>query len=196
MDIDKDGERKMDCTQVPVALVLAADDELSSGELMRVETHLAGCVACRDQGATFDQTDRRLLESGELLKVLSRSRPAARAQLMRALAAQKHGRTLSRLPHIRSWRWATVGLAALGLAVAAVWITMEPKHRDSAEAPFRSRPFSTAELSGGTTEVIRAELSLDPIGNPFLDGSESESGMLADVVVGPDGQPLSIRLAD
>jgi anti-sigma factor RsiW len=191
MPIDK---RPMDCTQVAVAMVLAADDELSSDELMYLETHLAGCAACRQQRATFDRTDRRLLESGELLNFLSRSRPAVRAQLMRTLAAPKHRRTLSWFPHRRGWRWATVGLA--GLAVAAIWISMEPKRRDSAETHFRSRPFSTAELSAGSTEVIRMELPLAPIGNPFLDGSEFESAVPADIVVGPDGQPLSIRLAD
>jgi hypothetical protein len=66
MDIDNSDESRMDCQQLAVALVLSADDELGPDELMLMETHLAGCAACRVQRALFYQTDHCLLTCGEV----------------------------------------------------------------------------------------------------------------------------------
>ena len=84
-------------------------------------------------------------------------------------------------------------LVAMASILIAPW-QAERGHSTSAKP--RPQSFSNAELAAGRTEVIRVELPLSPVGNPFLDGSQSESVVLADVVVGVDGEPQAVRLAN
>jgi hypothetical protein len=62
---------------------------------------------------------------------------------------------------------------------------------DTTNTKLTSRPFSIDE-----SEVVHVKLPLSPVGNPFLDGSQSESTVPADVVLGPDGIPQAVRLAN
>lgn len=185
MDINDRDERRMDCEQLAVALLLAADDELSPDDRLLMETHLAGCPACRTQSALFHRTDQQLLAGGEALED-TRSVLAARARLMDSLATPSQAGLVSWLHGTRTWPWAAI--ASLSLAAAMLCITMTPR-------PVDRESLSNA-LSAGSTEVVRVELPLSPVGDPFLDGSQSESVVLADVVFGPDGLPRTVRLAD
>jgi anti-sigma factor RsiW len=187
MDVDNSDERQMGCAQLAVALVLAADGELSREDRLLLETHLAGCPACRTQAALFDRADRELLVCGEALDGMGSAGPDARARLIHRLVPPKSGRLIPRLRRVSRWQWAAV--AGVSLAAAVLWIMIAPRAADR-------QPFSSAELQGGNTEVIRVELPLSPVGDPFLDGSQSESVVLADVVFGSDGLPRTVRLAD
>jgi anti-sigma factor RsiW len=187
----------MNCAQLAVASVLAADGELSPEQMRLMEMHLATCPACRTQWAIFDRVERRLLECREVLDSLSPS--GARPRVMGTITAPKQENRVPLPWHETGWQWATAAMAGLSLAVVAVWLTMAPWPADpghSAKADFHSRSFSSAELSAGNTQVIRVELPLAPVGDPFLDGSQSESAVLADVTIGSDGQPRAIRLAN
>jgi anti-sigma factor RsiW len=196
--MDKNDNR-MDCEQVAVALLLAADDDLGPDERGRMEGHLTGCAACRAQQTLFRQTDSRLLACSEVLDRLSPAGPDGRVRLVEKLAASQQQHWMAWLRPARAWQWASVALAGLSFLAVTVSIVSMPwsaDRGDSAKAGLRSRAFSSAELSAGSTEVIRIELPLSPAGNPFLDGSPSESVVLADVVVGADGLTRAIRLAN
>jgi anti-sigma factor RsiW len=196
--MDKNDNR-MDCEQVAVALLLAADDDLGPDERVLLETHLMGCAACRAQQTLFRQTDSRLLACSQVLDRLSPAGPDARVRLVGKLAAPQHPSWIAWLQRARAWQWASVALAGLSFVAVTVWIIVAPWSAErglSTKAGLRSRSFSSAELSAGGTEVIRVELPLSGAGDPFLDGSPSESVVLADVVVGSDGLPRAVRLAN
>jgi anti-sigma factor RsiW len=195
MDINNDGCSRMDCAQLAAALVLAADDELEQDALLLVEAHLTDCAACRAQSALFRQTDRYLLTCGQALDGPSLSGPAARARLAGRLAALQREEPARWLR--AGWPWAAVA-PVFSIVAVAVWMVFAPwpRERESAGKAAFGPLFSNAGLSAGSTELNRVELPLSPVGNPFLDGSPAESVVLADVVVGPDGLPQTVRLAN
>lgn len=190
---------RMDCSELPAALLLAADDELGPDELMLMEAHLAGCAGCRAQQALFHETDRRLVECGELLDALHSSGPTPRSQEPERLVALKHKNRVPWLGRVRGWQWAAVALAGCVFAAVAVWtgnFQRPAERRAPDQARFTQQSFSNVELSDDTAEVVQVELPLSPLGNPFLDDSQAESVVLADVVVGSDGLAKDIRLAN
>ena len=184
----RNGEGPMACDAVAGALLPAADGELSEAEWLEMKRHLDQCAACRTKWESFALTDGRLLECAAELDALCPSDSALRVRLVNAL----HGRTTRRwswMPGPANWKWASVFLAALGLAAAAIWtVTVTPLHVEHRRA--------AADAPPASGEVVRMQLSLAPAGDPFLDGSPSESLVLADVAVGPDGEPTGMRLAE
>lgn len=186
------------CANLTVALLLAADGELSNTEWLVVEQHLAVCTACRAQSVDFAQTDRRLLESAADLNAIGPADGDARIRLVSALSDRRGRKWVTWFQPSRKSGWAAVAFAGLSLLIAASTIiaTWNSERRRAAAAEYRSRSFPAADLTSGNAEVIRVHLPLAPVGDPFLDGSQSESLVLADVAVGSDGQPRSIRLAE
>jgi anti-sigma factor RsiW len=165
-------ENRMDCGQAAVAWLLAADDELKPAERARMESHVTGCAACRAQRALFRQTDGRLLACGDLLDRQSPARSDARVP-----SPQRNW---------PAWQWAPVALAGIAFLAVVTWTSSRS----------RPQPPATGQWAGGNAEWIRMELPLSPIGDPFLDGSQSEPPILADLVVDEDGLPRGIRLAN
>jgi predicted anti-sigma-YlaC factor YlaD len=192
-------ERPTECATVAAAMVLAADDELSKAEWLVVETHLDQCAVCRAQWANLAVTDRRLLECAAELNALSPSGSALRARLMTALCERERRRWPGWIPRPGKWGWAAVSLATLSLAAVAAWTIITPlniEHGRPGPSGFGAPSFAPADTPPGSAEVVRLQLSVAPVGDPFLDASQSESLVLADVAVGSDGQPTGMRLAE
>jgi predicted anti-sigma-YlaC factor YlaD len=192
---NSDGQRV--CASLAADLVLAADDELSTAEWRVVEQHLALCPACRGQWAAFARTDRRLLECAAELNALRPSDAAMRARLVSALSKRERNRWTRWLPEQGKWGWAGASLASLSLTALVAWTILTP---GNLERRRRERSdvgsLESAAADNASAEVVRVKLSLAAVGDPFLDGSQAESLVLADVAVGSDGQPTGIRLAE
>jgi predicted anti-sigma-YlaC factor YlaD len=187
------------CASLAADLVLAADDELSTAEWRAVEQHLALCPACRAQWAAFPRTDRRLLECAAELNALRPSDSAMRARLVSALSRRERNRWARWLPGQGNRGWAVASLASLSLAALVAWTILTPgnlERRRTERPDVGSLEFAAADKALVSAEVVRVKLSLAAVGDPFLDGSQAESLVLADVAVGSDGQPTGIRLAE
>jgi predicted anti-sigma-YlaC factor YlaD len=191
-------ERPPDCSTVAAAMVLAADDELSKAEWLVVDQHLDHCATCRAQWARFAVTDRRLLECRAELDALSPADSTVRARLLSALGRRER-RWSGWVLRPGNWGWAAGLSTTLSLAAMVAWTIISPfnmeRHR-LGHSGVSSTSLAPADTPSGSAEVVRLQLSLAPEGDPFLDGSQSESLVLADVAVGSDGQPTAVRLAE
>lgn len=163
-----------ECAGFAAALVLSADDEWTTIERRAAEHHLARCVACRAQWAAFTRLDQRLLETGA---EISAPDPALRIRIFTALRRRERNQ----------WRLA---LAPLALAASAAWIVLVPPK--NVERP----PLQAPAVLAASGEVLRIQLTLAPVGDPFLDSSPAESLVVADVAVGSDGRPREIKLVE
>jgi hypothetical protein len=185
----ENGHGDMACADFAAALVLAADDELTEAELGVVELHLAKCSACRLQWSAVARMDAGLRECRAETNAQSPPDPAGRVRLVDALRGRERGRWQFRWPERGKWRWVGASAASLCVAAGAAWIVLVPENlgRRRTERPV---------VAPVSAEVIRVKVSLAPVGDPFLDGSPTESMVLTDVAVGADGQPRDIRLAE
>src|SRR5579863_3677279 len=169
------------CASLAAYLVLAADDELSTDESRVVEQHLAVCPACRAQWTAFARTDRRLLECRAELNELTRPDPAVRARLVSELSKPEQNRWARWLPGQGRWRWAVASLAGLSLAALVAWTILAPGNleRRNFKRPDVASLTAATDTALDAAEVVRVNLSLAPVGDPFLDGSQAESLVLA-----------------
>ena len=180
-------ERPAECATAAAALVLAADDELGRAEWLVLEHHLEQCAECRALRATFALTDRGLLQCAAELDALTPTDSALRARLIAALGGREHRRWSDWIPIPGNWEWVPACLATLSVLAVATWTVDTPSN-------LQRRP--AVDTPSGGAEVVRLQLSLVPVGDPFLDGSQSESLVVADVAVSSDGRPTGLRLAE
>src|SRR5579872_5232479 len=187
------------CGHLAAAMVLAADEELTTAGWRAVNQHLAQCAACRSQWAAVARVDTRLRECRAEINAQSPPDPAVRGRLINALSSPKGSSWLGVTLRQGKWGWAAASAAGLFLAALATWLVVVPENlgrRYSRQPENQPRGSTSAIMAPGSPEVIRVNVSLAPVGDPFLDGSLAESIVLTDVAVGPDGQPRDIRLAE
>ncbi|MBV9407037.1 MAG: zf-HC2 domain-containing protein [Acidobacteriaceae bacterium] len=195
-------------------LVRAIDEELSGPEVVLVESHLASCEACRRRHQELRSLSLRV-ESAVTAFVPSFAEER-RALLAQALDRQRNARTSGRRTRIREWRWATALAAALaiGMLLSPLWM------RHSASGPaavhdvqsssaievegetFVPLPYSNPDLPL-TTHIVQMQVPvaslaqagviLEPISSQV---SAPDRSVLADVLLGVDGQPLGVHVIE
>ncbi|GEM_PF-5597607 len=175
MDTENQVRGSMNCAELAGALLLASDGELDRQAVAALDAHLSQCQTCRARQSRFRQMDDSLLECREILESISPSRRDARA---------RRSAWRAWLPPDTLGRWAALSLA--GLIVVAMLIV----------APRDAERRDVAKSSRDHIAVIQVELPLAPVGNPFLDASQSESSVAVDVSLDLNGRPQSWRLAD
>lgn len=192
-------------------LIRAIDDELAEAEMIRVESHLAHCEQCRQaynklRGLTLD------LES-LLAAIPAQHSPEDRAAIEVRLDVPP------RLPVPRARQWQPV---AWGLALAAsliLGVFVAPHAWRSGKSPavrtpeaqsnsfevagelFSPLPYSNPDLPIGAPHIVRmqvpvsslsdAGIAFEPVSNQTL---TADSSVLADVLLGMDGQPLGVHV--
>jgi anti-sigma factor RsiW len=197
-------------------LVKAMDAELTSGEVASVMEHLAGCGECREKYEGFRRTSF-VIESGVAATPVENPL-GERESLRLSLEARQTVRRPGQSPERVMWRF------GWGMAIAAslaVGIVMAPRNKSTADqqhnvqaAAFASAievggetfvplPYSNPDLPVNESRIVEMQVpvsALNDIGIVLESVSNRESAsersVLADVLMGADGQPLGVHVLE
>jgi len=193
--------------------VRALDNELSGAEAALVAAHLRQCSECRE---VLEELRRESLRVEALFASLpaEQAPPFEREQLKEKLVAAERAKSLQQSPEKIMWRF------GWGMAIAAtlaVGILLAPRHRDEPKPSseisrpadslevdgetFIALPYSNPDLPMGTPRIVQMQVPLSSLAEigimlePVSNGvSESDRSVLADVLMGADGQPLGVNV--
>ncbi len=197
-------------------LVKAMDAELTSGEVASVMEHLARCGGCREKYEGFRGTSLAI-ESGIAatpVEIPLGERESLRQRLEGRQTALRPGHAPERV--LRRFGW--------GMAIAAslaVGIVMAPRNKSTADKQnsvqaaafasaievggetFVSLPYSNPDLPVNESRIVEMRVpvsALNDIGIVLESVSNRESAsersVLADVLMGADGQPLGVHVLE
>ena len=197
-------------------LVKAIDAELTSGELASVMGHLAQCDECREKYEDFCRTSLAIESSVAVMP--SENRLGERESLRLRLEARQTARRPGQTPERVMWRF------GWGMAIAAslaVGIVMAPRNKNAADkqdsvqaATFASAievggetfvplPYSNPDFPVNESRIVEMQVpvsALNDIGIVLESVSNRESAsdrsVLADVLIGTDGQPLGVHVLE
>jgi hypothetical protein len=197
-------------------LVKAMDAELTSGELTSVMEHLEQCDECREKYEDFRRASWMVASGVAALPV---GNPlGAREILGQKLEARQTARRPGANPDRVLWRF------GWGMAIAAslaLGIVMAPRNKNTADkqhsaqaATFASAievggetfvplPYSNPDLPVNESRIVEMQVPvsalndigivLEPVSNRE---SASDRSVLADVLMGTDGQPLGVHVLE
>ena len=194
-------------------LIRAIDDELPESEIFRVKSHLAHCEQCRQaynklRGLTLD------LES-LLATIPAQHSPKDRAAIEARLDPHSSEGIAARPRrfHPVAWGLALAASLILGVFVAPhVWRSgnspatrvVETQSNTTFEVAgelFSPLPYSNPDLPIGAPHIVRMQVPVsslsdagivfEPVSNQTL---TADSSVLADVLLGMDGQPLGVHV--
>ena len=198
-------------------LVKAMDGELTSAETAFVNEHLARCGECQQRYDDFQGTSVAV-ESGLAAMVVDNSL-AERESLRRKLEVRQGARQAAQTPERVMWRF------GWGMAIAAslaLGIVMLPKHKNISDKgriveeavtlasaievggeTFVPLPYSNPDLPVNESRIVEMRVpvsALNDIGIVLEPVSNREAGsdrsVLADVLMGTDGQPLGVHILE
>jgi anti-sigma factor RsiW len=197
-------------------LVKAMDAELTSGEAASVMEHLAQCNECWQKHENLRRTSL-LIESGVAAVPIGNplgERESLRQKLQARQAARRPGQTPERV----MWRFGWGMAIAASLALA---IVMVPRHKDTAHQQYSAHsssfvnaievggetfvplPYSNPDLPVNESRIVEMQVpvsALNDIGIILESVSNRESAsdrsVLADVLMGTDGQPLGVHVLE
>jgi anti-sigma factor RsiW len=198
---------------VPDALLIGAiDDELPSAEAVLVVSHIAACQDCAQRYHVLRQL------STQVESVLTASSVEFSPQQRDRLERQLQSRELTAsMPHshpLRRLSWAVAIAAALAFALMFVpqWkrsanphsapgAALQPSSFQLDGETFVALPYSNPDLPLNSSHIVRMQVpvsSLAQAGVVFEPISNEASGqdrsVLADVLLGMDGQPLGVHV--
>ncbi len=197
-------------------LIQLLDDELTGEETTSVKAHLAGCAICRDRFSELRQV------SGRFDSFVSNLYPAYslsdRQQLAQKLDSVE-SKTQKKVQTRSSWRqlgWGMALAATLALGVLAFPRWKPWAHLTSTATPlaqtassafevdgeiFVALPYSNPDLPLTSPRIVQmqvpvssladAGIYLEPVGSRV---SGPDRAVLADVLLGLDGQPLGVHV--
>jgi Putative zinc-finger len=197
-------------------LIKAMDAELTSGEVASVTEHLAQCEECREKHEGFRRASLAI-ESG-IAAVPAGDPLSDRESLRQILEARHTARLRVHAPErvLRRFGW---GMAiAAGLALA---IIMAPRNKNTAAKQysvpaatltnaievggevFIPLPYSNPDLPVNESRIVEMQVpvsALNDVGIVLESVSYRESvsdrSVLADVLMGTDGQPLGVHVLE
>lgn len=199
------------------------DDELTSAERFECEAHLAVCEACRRELAALREFSSRIevaVQSVPIPEIGTGRRDLQTAiegrRSKTALSLQPPGRVMRRF----GWGMAIAATLALGVLIAPRHESLVPQiasgeaavHEASAAQPamlevegetFLPVPYSNADLPITAPHIVQMQVPissladvgivLEPVTNR-VSGQDNEGSVLADVLVGADGQPRGVHV--
>jgi hypothetical protein len=197
-------------------LVKAMDAELTSGEAAFVMEHLARCEECREKYEGFRSTSL-MIESGVAAVPVGdplNERESLRQRLEAQQTAQRPGQTPERVLWRFGWGMAIAASIALGIVMAPRnKSTADKQHRVQAASfvnaievggeSFVPLPYSNPDLPVNESRIVEMQVpvsALNDIGIVLESVSNRESAsersVLADVLMGADGQPLGVHVLE
>jgi hypothetical protein len=187
-------------------LVRAVDSELSSFEASEVAAHVAECAFCRRAYEDLRILSKELESRVEAVPVAST--PFERERLRTLLVERDPSTVLRPSPEkvLRRFGWgmAIAATLALGIMVAPKAVA-SPKPASSAfevdGESFIPLPYSNPDLPVAASRIVEMQvpvasladvgIALEPVSNEV---SETDRSVLADVLVGTDGQPVGVHV--
>jgi anti-sigma factor RsiW len=197
-------------------LVKAVDKELSAGEAQFVTDHLAQCAECRREREEIERFSGYVAASVNRAAVVEE--PADREQFAARIGQQARVKAI-RAPEkvLRRFGWgmAIAATLAMGLIIAPrqkAQITDTPASRKPAAATgtsaievdgetFVALPYSNPDLPSLAPRIVQMQvplsslaaigIALGPVASQVLNQDRS---VLADVLLGADGQPLGVHV--
>jgi hypothetical protein len=198
-------------------LVKAMDAELTSGEAASVQEHLAACGECREKYDDFRRTSLAI-ETG-FAGIPAGNRSGERESLRQKLEAGQTALHLAQTPErvMRRFGWGMAIAAGLALAIVVM-----PKHNSTSSKgeieqaaatlvnaievggeTFVPLPYSNPDLPVNESRIVEMKVpvsALSELGIVLEPVSSRESGsdrsVLADVLMGTDGQPLGVHVLE
>lgn len=198
------------------------DDELADFESLECETHLALCERCRLQLAALHELSVAIESVVHTVPVPNMAH--SRLQLQQVIEAKtvqtQNVPTPGRVMRRFGWGVAIAASLALGILIApknALWVetssvsSYTPEETASIRAAnievdgetFVPVPYSNADLQTASPHIVEMQvpvssladvgITLEPVSNASVT-EESERSVLADVLVGADGQPRGVHV--
>lgn len=192
-------------------LIRALDDEVSVSEAGRIESHLQACEECRHRYRNFRSLSEEIeVIAGQNISPLPAEREALLAALDAAVTVPTH--------HAHSLRplgWVLALAASLALAILSLprWLQSPVTHVSAPTTAAQSAmlevdgesfiplPYSNPDLPITAPHIVEMQvpvLSLASAGivlEPVSGASgNTERTVLADVLVGMDGQPMGVHV--
>lgn len=197
-------------------LVKAMDAELTSGEVASATEHLAGCEECREKYESFRRVSLAIESGVSAVPVgdpLS-ERESLRERLEARQTAQRPGQTPERV--LARFGWGMAIAASIALA-----IVMAPRNKSTADTQhsvqaasfanaievggesFVPLPYSNPDLPVNESRIVEMQVPVSALNDMGIvlesvsnRESVSERSVLADVLMGTDGQPLGVHVLE
>lgn len=192
-------------------LVRALDDELPAEEAAAAQQHLSECQACQQEYGVLRTLSVRL---GTAVASLEAEAPeGSRESLAAALEPREQAPAAGGRP-LRAVLWG-VAIAA-GLLLAAIWIPWTFGRHTASPAPefvqaangsidldgesFLLLPYSNPDLPISASHIVEMQVPIASLAEagvsvePVSAEAADSGSVLADVLIGLDGQPLGIHV--
>jgi anti-sigma factor RsiW len=198
------------------------DNELTPGERLFAEGHLAICAGCRKKRMEWAEMVERVEDA--VLEIEPMVPADARQRLANALDRRESvgAVTLVRQEAPGWWKWGAVAAVAASLAFLislppvrtqmsnlgrttvhpAAAAGIEGTSQTAAgepDRPFIPLPYSGVALAEGEEEIVRVQMPAEALANAGIipPGSYADNSWVdADLLLGLDGQPQGIRLVN
>ena len=196
------------------------DDEIGASERVAVELHLAQCDVCRGELAVWEGLSLRIDSVVQTTAVPAMS--DVRLKLENRLQSKASQAPVPHPSHVlRRFGWG-MGIAAtlaFGVLLAPRYdLNLFPDRSLAPNAPvlaqssvieingetFLPVPSSNADLGTSIPQIVQMQVPVssladigiifEPVTNRVSSGSETERSVLADVLVGADGQPRGVHV--
>jgi anti-sigma factor RsiW len=191
-------------------LVRAMDHELSPAEMEWVPAHIAGCSECsheRESIANVSQNIETVVNSAPVIEY-----PGDRAQWV-VVKPIRHApdRVMRRF----GWGMAIAATLAIGIIIAPKPRTLPAERRPITEQPlaavsnaievdgetFVALPYSNPDLPTSAPRIVQMQVPVSSLADIGLgleqvtsEVSNQDRTVLADVLLGADGQPLGVHV--
>lgn len=195
-------------------LVRAIDDEVSAAEAILVDSHLPGCEQCRKKYQQLRSISVRF-ESA-----IAAFTPLHSAEERQSLAARLEARERTARAPVKpstfsrfGWGMALAATLALGIVIGPRWTDYLGIHHLSKQTAqsatsfeidgetFVALPYSNPDLPLAAPHIVQMQVSVaslsdagivfEPVSNEV---SAPDRSVLADVLLGIDGQPLGVHV--
>jgi hypothetical protein len=197
-------------------LVRAVDNELSAEEIEFVTGHLAGCAHCRREYESIQSFSRRVGSAVNGAAIVEHL--GDRGQLAAAISRKEAAKAVRHAPEkvMRRFGWGMAIAATLALAIVVAPKQKGPAANISAGGKpaavvsnaievegetFIALPYSNPDLPSISPRIVQMQvplssladigIALEPVANEILSQDRS---VLADVLLGADGQPLGVHV--
>lgn len=195
-------------------LVRALDDELPRGEVIEIELHLSRCEECRRRHQELRSLSAHI--ESAVAGFVPEDMGEQRARLVQTLDERERGSALpgkQRLLRSFGWGMAIAATLTIGILLAPRWnhgtatggvVTRQMQANGSFDIDgetFIALPYSNPDLPVAASHIVQMQVPVsslaeagivfEPISNRV---SAPDGSVLADVLLGVDGQPLGVHV--